>query len=151
MVKLKRVSSARISSSGRAALGDKVKTPISLRVEARLRSPLPSHGGGDYVGGVALGGGEGWLEVAAKDDSDSLELYFSKVHRAQTSQADLFRSLGKGMADAVFSGRGGCVVALGAPGAGKTYGLMGELGEYGRMGLVPRLISEILERLGRRP
>ena len=70
MVKLKRVSSARISSSGRAALGDKVKTPISLRVEARLRSPLPSHGGGDYVGGVALGGGEGWLEVAAKDDSD---------------------------------------------------------------------------------
>lgn len=149
MVKVKRLGGKpRSSSSAFPPPPAKIRPAVPLRVDVRLRASLSRQDSNDdFVGGVALGEEEGYVELMEINNNPGLELRFSTVHRAQTSQAELYRSFGRGFADAVFSGAGGCMVALGTAGAGKTYALMGELGEFGRMGMVPRLASELLDRI----
>ena len=84
-----------------------------------MRAPLARPGDDDdFVGGVALGEDEGYVELMELHGNPGLELRFSTVHRAQTSQSNIYHSLGRGFADAIFSGAGGCMVALGTAGAG---------------------------------
>ncbi len=41
----------------------------------------------------------------------------------------------------------GSIIATGPSGSGKTYSLLGELGEFSRMGIIPRLGSDILDHM----
>lgn len=41
----------------------------------------------------------------------------------------------------------GAIIATGPSGSGKSFSLFGELGEFARMGIVPRLGSDILDHI----
>ena len=70
---------------------------------------------------------------------------FDHVLGPSASQAFVFRTIAAPIVDDVFRGINGCIIAYGQTGAGKTFSLM-EL-TPGRLGLLPRAIHELFDRL----
>ena len=71
---------------------------------------------------------------------------FDEGHR----QADIFKSLGKGMVEQFVEGYNCTVFAYGQTGAGKTYTMQGELKDEDKRGLMPRSLDYFFFLLGER-
>jgi len=69
------------------------------------------------------------------------------VLNGKATQAAVYRASAQGIAERLFKGCSACWCALGGPQSGKTYATTGELGEFARMGIVPRIASDILDKL----
>lgn len=59
----------------------------------------------------------------------------------------MYRASAQGIAERLLRGSSACWIALGGPLSGKTFAAIGELGEFARMGIVPRVASDILDKL----
>lgn len=75
-------------------------------------------------------------------------LRFSEVLSAKASQASVYRASAQGLAERLFKGTNACWLAVGPPQGGKTYSTVGELGEFARMGVIARVASDVLDKLG---
>jgi len=75
----------------------------------------------------------------------SKRFLFDHVLGPNASQAVVYRTIGAPIVHDVMHGVHGCIIAYGQTGAGKTFSLM-DL-SHGRLGLIPRALHEIFDRI----
>ena len=95
--------------------------------------------------GPAAGGHDAQYDVKLVQEMEAAVL------GTASSQAAVYKASAHGIAGQLLKGCSGCWIACGPPQSGKTYSTVGHLGEYARMGVVPRLASDILESLAAKP
>lgn len=62
-------------------------------------------------------------------------------------QALVYKNFCLGMAEDVALGQTACVIVGGPRGSGKQFCLVGQLGNFGGMGIAPRLAADILDKV----
>jgi hypothetical protein len=86
------------------------------------------------------------------------EFTFDRVFSSKATQATVYREVATPLVDGLFEHINGCVVAYGQTGAGKTYTVVGPDNDVikhteehaHRLGLVPRAIHDVFERIERK-
>jgi hypothetical protein len=111
---------------------------VAVRVRAKVgHSSRPAIEAEPTKGSLRVGIGDG----------DSTVLHFERVFGPDDSQAMVYQNSCLGMAQDVALGQTACVLVGGPKGSGKHFTLVGQLGNFGEMGVAPRLAADILEKV----
>jgi len=70
---------------------------------------------------------------------------FTGLFPEQTTQEEIFESVGKKVIDNVLRGYNGTIFAYGQTGSGKTYTMMGDTQRYSDRGLIPRALTYLFD------
>ena len=116
------------------------KAPIRVAVRCRPAD----FGEGDACVDVGADG-----TIAVRSGEEEATFTFDASFGASAAQIDVYTELVTGPMAALFDGFNATIVAYGQTGSGKTFSLM-EL-DPGRLGLIPRSLQELFDRLAAKP
>jgi len=89
------------------------------------------------------------LEKQERDKSpfDQYNFSFDRVFSPNAKQTEVYQVVGKPIIESLMEGFNGCVLAYGQTSSGKTYTMQGDLDDEELKGLVPRLVTELFQKI----
>lgn len=130
----------------------------NVAVCVRMRAPLKCEMGAEVNSEREAGREVGGLHIKVNADEKNVyiqgargrrgrKLQFDEVFGPEASQDTVYRRCAADIAAELLKGVNCCWLSMGPSRSGKSFTTFGELGEYARMGIVPRLASDLLGKI----
>eukprot|EP00756_Hemistasia_phaeocysticola_P036681 Hpha_TRINITY_DN16655_c0_g4::TRINITY_DN16655_c0_g4_i1::g.179850::m.179850/K17914/KIF13; kinesin family member 13 len=145
---------------GYSGSGERDEAPASSRVMVAVRIRPHNMADGDVRDQAVRRSEEHTSSVTAQGRYGKQQFAFDHVFDPDSHQNEVFEKIGTPFVSDAFNGYNCCIFAYGQTGSGKTYSMFGDADLFARehaqervheeLGLLPRLVHEVIEECQRR-